>query len=619
MPESQDRSLLRRLARRLGYWQVRRALDQRTDAVMRQVGPRLWPRVAPLYRPWLRETVFIAITGSVGKTTTKELVAGILENRYAVAKTVQGGNQPVDIARAILRTRRRHRFAVHEVGVGRQGQDGVIDHSMSLIRPSIAVVTTVGDDHISAFGTREAIAGEKVKLVDALGRRGTAVLNADDPLVRAMRDRCRGQVILYGRGPDADVRAENVCAAWPSRLAFDVVHQGERTRVQTQLCGEHALTPALAAFATAVAAGMTIGEAATGLGRVPPTPHRMFAIERDGINYVCDDIKAPLWTLPAAFGFLASARAPRKVLVLGTISDYTGESRRVYLSVARQALEVAEQVIFIGPHASKVLKVREPDPTALKAFNTVDAAHDYLSATLARGDLVLLKGSPVDALDRLLAHRNPVAPPARPSAAAGPLGSAGNAYLVVGLGNPGARYEATRHNVGRTCVDRLATRLAVRWTREQFADVANARVGDVAVRLVKLDAEVNATGAALRRICEAEHVEPPRCILVHDDVDLAVGRVRGRLEGGGGGHRGVRSVLEAFEDNRFPRVKIGVGRPDAGVPLADYVLQPCRDSEQAAMRSALDAGGDQVLLLVREIEARQRRTEAALPQDASAA
>jgi aminoacyl-tRNA hydrolase len=603
------------------YWEGRRALEQRTEAVMRQVGRSLWPRLAPLYRPWLRETIFVAITGSVGKTTTKELVAGILEDRYAVAKTVQGGNQPVDIARAILRTRRRHRFAVHEVGVGRQGQDGVIDRSMSLIRPAIAVVTSIGDDHISAFGTREAIAAEKAKLVEALDERGIAVLNADDRLVLAMRERCRGRVVLYGRGAHADVRAENVSAAWPSRLAFDVVYQEQRTHVQTQLCGEHALTAALAAFATAIAGGMTLEEAATGLARVPPTPRRMFPTARDGIDYLCDDIKAPLWTLPATLAFLAAARAPRKVLVLGTISDYTGESRRVYVAVARQALEVAEEVIFIGPHASKVLKVRKPSANLLKAFNTVDAARDYLSTTLAPGDLVLLKGSLVDALDRLVVDRAPVATAlrARPSAAGRPATDVGGAYVVVGLGNPGARYEGTRHNVGRACVDRLAARLAVNWTRDPFGHVADARIGDVAIRLVKLHAEVNCTGAALRRICEAEGIAPPRCILVHDDVDLAVGRVRGRLEGGGGGHRGVRSVLEMFEDNRFPRVKIGVGRPEPDVSLADYVLQPYPDTEQQALRSALDAGGEQVLRLVREIEARQRRTEASLPQDASAA
>jgi aminoacyl-tRNA hydrolase len=603
------RSAFRRLSHRLHLWKVRHAAAEAWESVCYAAGTCFWPRVAPWYRASLKRTTFIAVTGSCGKTTTRMLIeAAVGASRSP--KVRRGANQPVDNAQALWTTPRSSRYAVFEAGVGKHGQYGVVKRSAALIRPHVAVVTNIGDDHISSFGSREAIAREKGDLVEALPPDGIAVLNADDALVLGMRARCAGRVITFGVDASADLRAEHVRAAWPRRLSFTAVHAGGRTHVETQLCGGHWVSATLAALAASVAAGVPLEAAAARLRDTPPFFGRMEPLTRsDGVTFVRDDIKAPLWTMPATLEFLRSSAANRKILVVGTISDYTGESRRVYVSVARKALATADHVIFVGPNASRALRARRGDrDDALHAFNTLDAAHAYLSRLVAPGDLIVLKGSQNDLLYQLALERSPGAAACDPMSVAQetPL-SAGRDHAIVGMGNPDTRYTGTRHNVGRACVDRLAVRLSAVWNSQGGDLLASVCYAGTTLHLVKLGVTMNDIGPALKRVCARLNVAPERCILVHDDVDLAVGRVRGRIEGGGGGHRGVRSVLETFESNAFPRVKLGVGRPPEGITLAEHVLEPIPDDLRESIAAALEAGCDQALRLVSEIEARGRR------------
>jgi len=607
--------LLRQFARRLHYWKLRRAIDVRTERLLRPLGRTLWPRLAPAYRPLLSRTTFIAVTGSVGKTTTKELIAGILARRHPVQRTTQGGNQPVDIAHSILRTRRRHRFAVHEVGVGKRGDDGVIDRSMALIRPRIAVVTSIGDDHISAYGSREAIAEEKGKVVAALPRDGIAVLNADDPLVRGMAVRCKGRVVTYGRASDADVRAKNVRARWPDRLAFDVVYGNVSVAVQTQLCGEHWIGVVLAAIAATLAAGAELPEIATALAGIAPTPHRMFPVTRDGVTFVCDDAKAPLWTIPIALAFLADARAPRKILVVGRLSDYA-EHRSAYVSVAKAARPIADHTLFFGQWAWNVERARAgAEDDRVQWFNAFESAKRRLSELLRPGDLVLLKGNEDDRMDRFL--KDTPAPAADGQAAASAHEAQRN-DSNDGLGNPGERHRGARHSVGHEVVERLAARNGLAWRDVGGAAVAQLARQGASVVLVKLDAQMNDSGPALQRLQQSIAIEPLRTILVHDEFKLDPGRIRGRLEGGDGGHLGARSVLSTFESHRFRRVKVGVGAPPPGRSLVDHVLGPFDENERAAIEGAIDAACDQALVFVDEILHDGRQAPAAVPASSPA-
>lgn len=167
--------------------------------------------------------------------------------------------------------------------------------------------------------------------------------------------------------------------------------------------------------------------------------------------------------------------------------------------------------------------------------------------------------------------------------------------LVVGLGNPGPEYRLARHNAGFLVADRLAARHGGRWRRGLFANAELARIdlGGQAVSLCKPLTYMNLSGRAVGPLCRREGLDASGVLLVYDDMDLPLGRLRLRAEGRAGGHRGVASVLQALGTERLARVRVGIGRPPDGIDAAQYVLSPVppadRESWSAAVERAADA------------------------------
>jgi UDP-N-acetylmuramyl pentapeptide synthase len=361
-------------------------------------------RRAARHRKKAWRTLFIAVTGSAGKTTTKDLVAAALGCRSYGSKSPSSHNAGRIVARTMLAVRPEHDFHVQELGAS---GPGTLDRAIALVRPKVAVITNVGSDHRKAFRTLEAAAAEKAKVVAAVPPSGLTVLNADDPLVMAMATRCRSRILTYGLGPGAALRAEEVTACWPDRLGFVVVHGEDRVPVQTRLCGEHWVHAVLAALATAVGLDVPLRAAVQAVAEVEPWAGRVSPVELGGVTFIRDDFKAPLWSVRPALRFLAEARAARKVAVIGTISDYGPRASAVYTAVAREALDAADEVVFVGPQAPRSAGARShPRGGALHHFDSLREAADHLDRTLRPGDLVLLKGSHrADHLVRLVLSR----------------------------------------------------------------------------------------------------------------------------------------------------------------------------------------------------------------------
>lgn len=357
---------------------------------------------ATLHRRRLAQVTFIGVTGSCGKTTTKELIGAALSTELRGRKSPGEGNGLPVVAKTILRTTSRDAFCVVEVAAG--PSPGRVARTTEMLRPNIAVVTTIGGDHFATFRTLDATAAEKRALVRGTALDGTAVLNADDPRVLAMAEGFGGRVITFGRSPGSMLRAHDVRSSWPEPLSFTLEHEGRLLRVSTRLFGKHWVTCALAALAVAIAMGVRLERAVDALGRFDPLPKRMRPVWRDGITFIQDHVKAPFWSLDAALEFLAEAAASRKVAVIGTLSDYPGSASRKYVRVARQALEIADEVVFAGPNARWALKARKyAGARPLHAFPAVPEAAEYLRSSLREGDLVLVKGSgDADRLERVV-------------------------------------------------------------------------------------------------------------------------------------------------------------------------------------------------------------------------
>lgn len=308
-------------------------------------------------------------------------------------------------AQLVLTTTPLHRFCVSEFGIG---GPGMMASYVEAMPPDIGVVTNVAWDHYSAFRGLDSTAREKRVLIEALPAHGTAVLNGDDPRVVAMRPFTRARIMTFGLSEVVDVRGAEISAAWPDRLSLTVRHGAERVRVHTRLVGEHFAHAVLGALATAVAAGVPLGTAAHALRSVEPVDGRYSIHTVRGVTFIRDDWKAPLWSIPAAIHFLGTARARRKIFILGTISDYPGDSSQKYRAVVRQASPVADKVLFVGNMAHCALRARDPsDPDRVGAFDTLLALDQFLQGFLQDGDLVLIKGSATaDHLQRLVLSRS---------------------------------------------------------------------------------------------------------------------------------------------------------------------------------------------------------------------
>jgi len=376
---------------------LRRGGGPRTQAAYQK------PVIAAAYawRWALRATSFVGITGSAGKTTTKELLFAALATRHRCICNFDSDNALYPTARTVLRTAPWIRYCIQEVGIFRPG---FLDTTLSLLRPRVGIVTNIGLDHRSSFHTLEAVAAEKAKLVEALPADGIAVLNLDDAHVAAMSSRTRARVLTYGLGAGADIRGELLRDGWPDRLSLRVRCGNDAVTVDTQLLGSHQAGSVLAAVAGAHALGVSLRDAAGAIGGCAPLLGRMSIHEtRHGAIFLRDDFKAPAWSVSQSLEVLARAQARRKLAVIGTLSDCGGEKRekRAYNATLSTAAEVADRVFLVGERAARLLGRLQDSPAKarIQAFASAREATDAMNEWLQPGDLVLLKGS--NAIDHL--------------------------------------------------------------------------------------------------------------------------------------------------------------------------------------------------------------------------
>jgi UDP-N-acetylmuramoyl-tripeptide--D-alanyl-D-alanine ligase len=591
-------------------------------------------RLASHWRPRLAKPVFVGITGSAGKTTTKELLWGVLSHKSRGIANPGTLNVLPEVAKTILRVRPGHAFCIAELT---EDRPGVMDEQLALLQPSIGIVTIVESDHEAAYSSADGIALEMQKLVAYLPATGTALLNADDPRVLAMASVCRAKVITFGTSPTADLRAENVNSSWPDRLSMTIVRGTQRVPVTTQLCGVHWLPSVLGAVGAGLATGMTLQECATAVASVAPFEGRMQPITTpDGIHFMRDDLKAPLWTFDTCFDYLRAARARQKFMVIGELSEVGSTKKAIaYRRIAAKAQTAADVTVFVGPWAFSVLSARDAQrPDALQAFATVQDASNFIKAKAQAGDLVFLKGSiKNDHLLRLVLDRTqdiacwrdncqrmmfcnacshrmiPSGSSPAPAPADDSINSSTNPQdekialgreeqLIVGLGNDDSAFDGTPHNVGFEVVDRLAKLWGLQWQTTPHAWIARGVVKSYPVCLVKLRSEINYTGPLILKVFGDAEFEARRCILVFDDLAVPIGEFRQRITGGAGGHRGVASVLQAFQTNAVRRFKVGIGSPAAALDRVSYVTAPFDAASRTQVEVAIARAEVEILDLL---------------------
>lgn len=349
------------------------------------------------------DTRLIGVTGANGKTSTKDLAAAVISTRFRTQANPASFNNEVGLPMTLLTSEPGTEVVVAEMGARREGDVALL---CEVARPDVVVVTNVGVAHMEIFGSWDAIARAGAEPVEWLGPDGVAILNADDPVVRAYGERARARVVTFGVDAPADVRALDVALDDDGRGSFWLEAGGERERVELAVAGEHMVPNALAAAASGLEFGLTPAECAAALKGARIAAWRMETFTTtDGVIVVNDAYNANPESMSAALKTARwMARRSRLVVVLGHMAELGPIAFEEHERLGELVVRVGvDRLITVGEPARAIARaaIREGQlPEDVVSYDEpLDAARDA-RAWARRGDVVLLKGSRVVGLER---------------------------------------------------------------------------------------------------------------------------------------------------------------------------------------------------------------------------
>jgi UDP-N-acetylmuramoyl-tripeptide--D-alanyl-D-alanine ligase len=349
-----------------------------------------------LARGYLRllDATVVGVTGSSGKTSTKDLLAAVLSTNAPTVAPEGSFNTEVGLPLTVLRADADTRFLALEMSARGVGH---IAYLCQLAPPRVGVVLNVGSAHLGEFGSREVIAKAKGELVEALPPDGVAVLNADDDLVAAMRDRTDARVVSFGRGPDADVRAADVRVDALARPSFRLETPAGSAELTLAVHGEHQVSNALAVTAVALELGMSIDAVVAALTTAKPASRwRMEVHERaDGVTVVNDAYNANPESMRAALAALAAMGGTRRTwAVLGLMAELGAASPAEHMNVGSAVAAAGiDRLIVVGKAAEAIAQGAVAggfSPSGVRKAADVDEAVALLEAELWPGEVVLV-------------------------------------------------------------------------------------------------------------------------------------------------------------------------------------------------------------------------------------
>ncbi len=342
----------------------------------------------------------VGITGNVGKTTTKEATAAALGARYRVLRSAASYNNEIGVPLTFLALEPTHDVAVIELGFYVPGE---IADLCRLVRPRIGIVTAIPERpvHFARTPSVEAIASGKAELIEALPADGIALLNADDPRVRALAARTRARVVLFGESADATLRARDVRASGLDGLRFVAEYEGDRAEVTLPIPGRQVVPAALAALGAARALGVPLAEAAVALATLDRPAHRMEVRTGNGITVIDDSYNASPAAVEAALAVLRDVRG-RRIAVLGDMLELGALSADAHEAAGRDAARSADVLVGVGELARTIVDAARREGLA-ESHSVGDGGEALvlLRRIQRSGDTILVKGSRALALDRL--------------------------------------------------------------------------------------------------------------------------------------------------------------------------------------------------------------------------
>jgi len=333
----------------------------------------------------------VGVTGSAGKTTTKEAIAHVLSSKFRVLKSEGNFNNHFGLPLMLLKLEPEHDVAVIEMGMSHAGE---IRALAKIAQPEIGVVTNVAPVHLEFFDSLAGIARAKYELIESLPPNGTAVLNADDEYVSQFGRDFKGKVIRYGAHATADVRAENIQSQGAEGSRFEIVTASGSEHARLPLVGEHNVLNALAAVSVGLAQGLSLTEGVAALATLKPADKRGQVLQLGNITAINDCYNSNPKALHAMIDALAAMKAGRRIVVAGEMLELGPAGEEMHREAGRHAAEKKIDVLVgvRGLAQSIVESAKESGATA-EFVTSPEEAGEWLARETRAGDVVLLKAS----------------------------------------------------------------------------------------------------------------------------------------------------------------------------------------------------------------------------------
>lgn len=338
---------------------------------------------------------FVGITGSVGKTSTKDMVAGVLGRRFKVLSTEGNLNNEIGVPLTIFRLEEKHEAAVLEMGMSGFGE---ISRLTAIVRPAIAIITNVGMSHIEKLGSRNNILKAKLEILEGLGSNGLVVLNRDDNLLDGVKSLLNHRTVSYGLEEGADYRAGNINSSGEGGIDFELTVEGRSYDVHLPVPGVHNVNNALAAVAAGRELNVPMEDIIEGIVGYKPGKMRLDIISVNGLKIINDTYNASPQSMKAALDVLEEiGMTGCRIAVLGDMLEMGDWAREAHAEVGRYAAgKRLSRLITVGPNAAYIgggaIEAGFPEE-AVSIFSSNKEAARFIEKIVQNGDTILIKGS----------------------------------------------------------------------------------------------------------------------------------------------------------------------------------------------------------------------------------
>lgn len=332
----------------------------------------------------------VSVVGSVGKTTTRDMISAVLSQKYNTLKTEKNYNNNIGVPIMVTKIEKNHEAAVLELGMSALGE---IEYLADIVRPNVLVMTNIGMSHIENLGSQDNIFKAKMEGTKFLTEDNTVIANGDDKYLKTVAEYGKYKTLLYSiENKSADIYADNIVDLGFDGCEFDVHAKGICQSVKLSIPGIHNVHNALAAFAVGMLENIEPKKIAKGLLNASFTGMRMDISEHNSIKIINDCYNAAPSSVKAALNVLKSESGRRKVAVLGDVFELGNFAEEAHRKIGSYTIDCADVVVCVGNNA-KYIAEEAKTAKEIHLFDSTEAAKEKISSIINNGDIVLLKAS----------------------------------------------------------------------------------------------------------------------------------------------------------------------------------------------------------------------------------